>query len=79
MSRQQFDSFELSVDLTDTQRLQIWDLFQNYADIFTWDTDGMTDLGVYKGPFLDGDDGVRLHVKDHPPIFQKPYKMSLFN
>ncbi|OXA46601.1 Transposon Ty3-I Gag-Pol polyprotein [Folsomia candida] len=78
MTQTQLDQIKLASDLDPAQIEELKNLISEYADIFCWDSVNLSDLGRYNGPFEKDSDGVRLFVKDHSPIFQKHYKMSMF-
>lgn len=78
MTKEQMNLLHLAPDLSTKEKKDLLALLSQYADVFTWDSEGLSDLGCLKFPWEDGGDGVRLHLKpDPPPIFQKPYKMSM--
>ncbi|OXA48854.1 Transposon Tf2-8 polyprotein [Folsomia candida] len=78
MTQAQLDQIKLASDLDPAQITELKNLISEYADIFCWDSVNLSDLGRYNGPFEKDSDGVRLFVKDHSPIFQKHYNMSMF-
>lgn len=78
MTQEQIDTLQFAEDLSAEQVQELKQLLSQFADAFTWDPDGITDLGEYKGPFDEPtDDGVRLLVKDHKPVTSRPFKQSL--
>lgn len=72
MTEEHLDSLKFADDLTAYQKAQLRDLLANFSDIFSWDEEGLSDLGCFKGPYGADNDGVRLHVKDHPPRLSAP-------
>lgn len=77
MTQEQIEQIKIASDLTEKQKVELQTLLTEYGDVFCWDHTDLTDLGRYPGPFDQGADGVRLFVKNHSPVFQKHYKMSL--
>ncbi|OXA54745.1 Transposon Ty3-I Gag-Pol polyprotein [Folsomia candida] len=74
---EQLEQLKLASDLDPSQIAELKSLLSEYADIFCWDSANLSDLGRYLGPLDKDADGVRLFVKDHSPIMQKHYKMSM--
>lgn len=76
MTDAQLDSIKIADDLDESQRADLRALIRQYADVFTFDDENLSDLGCLNS-YEGNDTGVRLQVKSLTPIYQRPYPLSV--